>query len=83
LLLPLALCADAVVMLNRNLEYCSYASTALYGTDDFDELEQQFNKVRRLVSTLLEHQDCACVIVGALWGACTEALEVIALHQVY
>lgn len=39
------LLADVVVMLNRNLEYCSYASTALYGTDDFDELEQQYNKV--------------------------------------
>jgi hypothetical protein len=37
--------ADVVVMLNRNLEYCSYGSTALFGTDDFDELEQQFNKV--------------------------------------
>lgn len=43
--LPL-LIADVVVMLNRNLEFCSYGSTALFGTDDFDELEQQFNKVR-------------------------------------
>jgi hypothetical protein len=42
----LLLVADVVVMLNRNLEFCSYGSTALFGTDDFDELEQQFNKVR-------------------------------------
>lgn len=35
---------DTVVMLTRNLEYCSYAHTALFMTDDFDELEQKYNQ---------------------------------------
>jgi hypothetical protein len=34
-----------VVMLSRQLEYCAYAATGLFMTDDFDELEQQYNKV--------------------------------------
>jgi hypothetical protein len=36
---------DVVVFLSRNLEYCSYGSTALFLTDDFDELEQKYNQV--------------------------------------
>eukprot|EP00775_Hariotina_reticulata_P008851 gene8851-9030_t len=35
---------DVVVMLSRNLEYCSYAQTALFMTDDLDELEQKYNQ---------------------------------------
>jgi hypothetical protein len=34
-----------VVFLSRNLEYCSYGHTALFLTDDFDELEQKYNQV--------------------------------------
>eukprot|EP00878_Enallax_costatus_P004851 GHUV01005105.1.p1 GENE.GHUV01005105.1~~GHUV01005105.1.p1 ORF type:complete len:266 (+),score=79.02 GHUV01005105.1:231-1028(+) len=35
---------ETVVLLTRNLEYCSYAQTALFMTDDFDELEQKYNQ---------------------------------------
>ncbi|KAF6266320.1 hypothetical protein COO60DRAFT_446926 [Scenedesmus sp. NREL 46B-D3] len=35
---------DVVVFLSRNLEYCSYGQTALFMTDDFDELEQKYNQ---------------------------------------
>eukprot|EP00879_Flechtneria_rotunda_P025730 GHRR01027369.1.p1 GENE.GHRR01027369.1~~GHRR01027369.1.p1 ORF type:complete len:272 (+),score=81.93 GHRR01027369.1:263-1078(+) len=35
---------DIVVLLSRNLEYCAYAHTALFMTDDFDELEQKYNQ---------------------------------------
>jgi hypothetical protein len=45
LLLLLLFHADVVVFLSRNLEYCSYGHTALFLTDDFDELEQKYNQV--------------------------------------
>lgn len=54
--------ADTVVMLTRNLEYCSYAHTALFMTDDFDELEQKYNQV-------CGHRICAQVL------ACITSLQ--------
>ncbi|KAI8477294.1 MAG: membrane protein [Monoraphidium minutum] len=36
---------DLVILLSRNLEYCAYASSAIFLTDDFDEAEQKFQQV--------------------------------------
>ncbi|KAF8057896.1 coq6 [Scenedesmus sp. PABB004] len=35
---------DVVVLLTRRAQYCGYAHTALFMTDDLDELEQKYNQ---------------------------------------
>lgn len=32
------------MLLSRNTEYCGYAHTGLFLTDDFDELEEKYNQ---------------------------------------
>jgi hypothetical protein len=74
LVLQCVFLADVVVMLSRNLEYCSYAQTALFMTDDFDELEQKYNQVGEVAEHAAVPTQVQC--------CCRPIIELSLMHSV-
>lgn len=63
------------MLLSRSTEYCGYAATSLFGTDDFDELEAQYNKVcLQRCSCCIGHACVLCVMMLCVTHVCLRRL---------